>query len=619
MDNTNSLDIASLPEVQVKRQRWPSPVWLIPLMAALIGVWLLITYWYNRGETIVVRFPSAENIEPGSTRVRYKAVTVGKVERVTLDENLQPLVELALNKEISNALKCSAKFWVVRPRIKGAEISGLGTLFSGSYVGMIPAQEDESTGTPTQDPLACYQALEGPPPTRPARAGREYKLVTDNMGSLDIGTPIFYKQLQVGEVIDYKLKSEGDKVELGIFIDEPYYRYINAGTLFWNVSGFDFKMGATGAELRMESLTTLISGGIAFDTPADQTDKTVSPPNTLFDLFPTYASSRAKRYQDRLYYTLYFKNTVRGLAEKAPVEYKGIRVGQVEKVSLLLDKGTQDLRIPVLISVEPQRFSENTSLEKAPVMMEQFVAKGMRAKLRSANFLTGQVFVDLDFDQPDTAVKIAHGQFYDVFPTASEPGFNELLATANQVASDVQRTLESVRKLVESDEVNQVVKNTNALLTETQTTMQEAQQALADARRVMQTINAQTLPSLTGDVHQASASFTQSLNSLTGNFNRITGNIDQLSNTTERSMQTLTNSWAPTGRDISASTVELNKTMQRLQGSLTHLDRLMAKNSPTQYQISEMLDELTAMSRSVRTLAESLQRQPESLLRGRQE
>ena len=277
------------------------------------------------------------------------------------------------------------------------------------------------------------------------------------------------------------------------------------------------------------------------------------------------------------------------------------------------------MRIPVLISVEPQRFSESTSLEKAPVMMEQFVAKGMRAKLRSANFLTGQVFVDLDFDQPDTAVKIAHGQFYDVFPTASEPGFNELLATANQVASDVQRTLESVRKLVESDEVNQVVKNTNALLTETQTTMQEAQQALADARRVMQTINAQTLPSLTGDVHQASASFTQSLNSLTGNFNRITGNIDQLSNTTERSMQTLTNSWAPTGRDISASTVELNKTMQRLQGSLTHLDRLMAKNSPTQYQISEMLDELTAMSRSVRTLAESLQRQPESLLRGRQE
>ncbi|WP_020395967.1 intermembrane transport protein PqiB [Thiolinea disciformis] len=619
MDNNHLLDMASLPEVRVKRQRWPSPVWLIPLAAALIGLWLLATYWYNRGDTIVVRFPSAENIEPGSTRVRYKAVTVGKVERVTLDENLQPLVELALNKEISNALKCSAKFWVVRPRIKGTEISGLGTLFSGSYVGMIPAQEEETTGTPTQDPLACYQALEGPPPTRPARAGREYKLVTDTMGSLDIGTPIFYKQLQVGEVIDYKLKTEGDKVDIGIFIDEPYYRYINSGTLFWNVSGFDFKMGTTGAELRMESLTTLISGGIAFDTPADQTDKTVSPPGTLFDLFPSYASSRTKRYQDRLYYTLYFNNSVRGLVEKAPVEYKGIRVGQVEKVSLLMDKSTQDLRIPVLISVEPQRFSESISLDLAPALMENLVAKGMRAKLQSGNFLTGQVFVDLDFSEPDEHIKIARGQFYDVFPTVSQPSLQDLMNTANQVAQDLQRTTASIRQLVDSDEVKKVVKNANSLLVETQTTMQEAQAALADARRVMQTVNAQTLPNFSKDMNQASNSFTRSLNSLTGNVGQMSNNFSQLSATTEKSIQTLTNSWAPTGRDISASSVELNKTLQRLQGSLGHLDRVMAKNSPTQYQLTEMLDELTAMSRAVRTLAESLQRQPESLLRGRQE
>ena len=220
---------AELPAVQIRRQRWPSPVWLLPLAAALISLWLLLQNWLEQGEIITVHFPSAEGIDPGNTQVRYKAVNVGKVKSVKFDANMNPLVTLALNRDISDVLDCSAQFWVVRPRIRGAEISGITTLFSGTYIGMLPQRaegelaENEST--------ICYQALEEPPATKPNRPGREFKLMTDSMGSLDIGTPIFYKQLQVGEIINYRLSTENGQVELDIFIDEPYYRIINKNTI----------------------------------------------------------------------------------------------------------------------------------------------------------------------------------------------------------------------------------------------------------------------------------------------------------------------------------------------------------------------------------------------------
>ncbi|MEZ5476124.1 MAG: MlaD family protein [Thiolinea sp.] len=323
---------ADLPAVRVRRQRWPSPVWLIPLAAALVGVWLLFQYWFQQGTTITVRFPSAEGIEPGSTQVRFKAVTVGKVKNVTLDENLNPLVTLALNKDISNELACSAQFWVVRPRVRGAEISGISTLFSGTYVGMVPAREEQA-GTESKS-LLCYEVLDEAPVSKPTRPGREVVLMTDSMGSLDVGTPVFYKQLQVGEIYNYRLSSASGKIELGVFIDDPYYRFVNANTRFWNVSGMDFKMDSTGAEFRMESLSSLLVGGIAFDTPREQAGGNGLPvvePGAVFELFADYRASREKRYEDRLYYTLYFNGSLRGLAENAPVEFQGIRVGQVEK------------------------------------------------------------------------------------------------------------------------------------------------------------------------------------------------------------------------------------------------------------------------------------------------
>ncbi len=634
----------ALPEVKIRRRRWPSPVWLIPLTALLIGAWLLYQYWFQRGDIVTVRFPSAEGIAPGSTQVRFKAVTVGRVKSVSLDEHLEPLVTLALNKDISDALECSAQFWIVRPRIQGTEISGLGTLFSGTYVGMIPSRGDEAENPS----LLCYQGLESPPFQKPTRPGREFKLLTEAMGSLDVGTPVLYRQLKVGEVINYHFARETGKVELSIFIDEPYVRYVTPNSRFWNASGVDFKLTASGVEFHMEALSYLLVGGIAFDNPEGNIDKVpVSEAGASFDLYPDYSSSLAKRYDYKLYYTLYFEGSVRGLSEAAPVEFRGIRVGQVEKIRMLLDEETQEIRIPVLISIEPERFSEGMDIAAAPQLMDTLVARGMRAKLQHGNLLTGRMYVALAFEDNAKPASISKGQFYDVFPTLPTQ-VEELSRIAVDIADDVKATLAQIRQLVESQELQQMAGNVNSVLNEAETTIVEARRAMLDARTVMQTFNQQTLPSLSRNVDEVSDTLTDSLTSVTGNIgavsanlNRsltsVTGNIGavsahlnrsmssvtadvgQVSDSADRAMKTLAGQLVSSGKDFKATSQALNKSMMRLQNTLTHLDRLLARNSPTQYQLSQMLEEVTAMSRSVRVLADTLRSQPESLIRGKQD
>lgn len=619
---------AELPAVQIRHQRWPSPVWLLPLAAALISLWLLLQNWLEQGEIITVHFPSAEGIDPGNTQVRYKAVNVGKVKSVKFDANMNPLVTLALNREMSDVLDCSAQFWVVRPRIRGAEISGITTLFSGTYIGMLPQRaegelaENEST--------ICYQALEEPPATKPNRPGREFKLMTDSMGSLDIGTPIFYKQLQVGEIINYRLSADSGQVELDVFIDEPYYRLINKNSRFWDVSGIDVRVDSVGAEVRMESLTSLLIGGIAFETSPEQNQGLpISPSNTVFKLYPDQASSREKQYQDRLYYTVYFNGSLRGLAEKAPVEFQGIRVGQVEKIKLHLDPKSLDIRIPVLISIEPQRFSEELSLAEAPKLMASLVERGMRAKLENGNLLTGQRFIGLSFDEKAKPDLIAKGQFYDVFPTSPTP-VEELSKMAAKIADDLKSSLGGVRQFIETGQLDKTVENANKLLLTTETTMTEAKQALTEARAVLDQLQNKTLPGASQNLDKVSASLVTALaqvstqidqlaTQLEGSLTAVTTDFDQLSNTLNQSVTSMTQTAKQAGTDFKRSSVEFDQTLQRLQNSLTHLDRLLAQNSPTQYQITEMLDEVTAMSRSVRALTETLQRQPEALIRGKKE
>jgi paraquat-inducible protein B len=534
-----------LPDVNVREQLWPSPVWLIPLTALLIGCWLLFQIWYQQGPTVIVQFANAEGIESGKTEVRYKAVTVGKLKKLKLSDDLKYIeAHIELNKEIGSHLGSDARFWVVSPRINRSGVSGLTTFFSGTYIGMDP-------GTNTDD-QSFYQGEDRPPVIAPSENGKRFFLLSDSLGSMDVGAPVFYKQLQVGEVIDYKLLPAQDQVRLEVFIRDPYYDFVRTNTRFWNASGAEFKMGAAGAEFRMESLTSLLIGGIAFETPKSIASGEASKDSSEFILYRNFDATQEKQYSQKLYYVMYFGGSVRGLAVGAPVEFQGIPVGKVENIDMKMDAKTLEVRIPVLVSIQPQQFNETLTKGDAEIAMRKMVEQGLRAKLDTASLLTGQKLITLSMEKKPEPAQIISTQFYSEFPTVAS-ALDDLPAMATDIMASLQETLDGIKKLVKSGKLDKAVDNLNNVLS-------EAEQAVKAAKTAINTVDQKTLPTVT--------------------------------------------------RDLSA-------TLQKIQGSMLQLDRLTAQNSPTQYQLQEMLEEVTAASRSVRSLTETLQRQPSSLLRGK--
>lgn len=541
-----------LPEVEVREQRWPSPVWLIPLTAILIGLWLLLQAWYQQGPTLTVQFNSAEGIEAGKTEVRYKAVTVGKLRKLRLSDDLQTIeAVIDLNKEIGRHLGSDARFWVVSPRISRSGVSGLSTFFSGTYIGMDP-------GTNTDD-LSFYVGEDRPPVIAPSENGRRFFLLSNSLGSMDVGAPVFYKQLQVGEVIDYQLMPDGSQVRLEVFIRDPYYEYVHSNSRFWNASGAEFTMTSAGAEFRMESLASFLIGGVAFETPTSLLAGDVSSEGTSFPLYGRYADTQEKQFTQRLYYVMYFNGSVRGLKVGAPLEYEGIPVGQVENIDIRLNRDSLDVRVPVLVSIQPQHFDSAITLTAAEEAMRKLVEKGLRAKLETTSLLTMQKVITLSMEKEPKPAQIVKTQFYSEFPTTGA-AFEDLPLIAADVMASLEDTLDGVNRLVNGGKLDKALDQVNAVLAETE-------QAIKAAKDAMRTVDKDTLPGVS--------------------------------------------------RDINQITVDLGKTSQKIQESMVQIDRLTARNSPTQQQLQEMLEELTAASRSVRSLTETLQRQPASLLRGK--
>jgi paraquat-inducible protein B len=550
---------ASLPSVAVRPRRWPSPIWLLPLIALLIGLWLLYQNWYKTGPTIVVQFTNAEGIEPGKTEVRYKAVAVGKLKSLRVSDDLKYVdAEIILSRDMGKHLGSDARFWIVSPRITRSGISGLSTFFSGTYIGMSPGSNN--------DDQTYYMGEDRAPVIAPTEAGRRFYLLADSLGSIDIGAPIFYKQLQVGEVIDFKLLDKNAGVQLEVFIRDPYYELVHNNSRFWNASGAEFKFGANGATFRMESLTSLISGGIAFETPKAFDESPASPAQQSFVLYKNYDSTQEKQYAQRLYYVMHFQGNVRGLAVGNPVEFQGVPVGQVENIDIRLDKNSQQLKVPVLVSIQPQQFDESLTPNTADMAMRRLVDSGLRAKLDTSSLLTGQKVITLTMEKSPKAANIVKIGGYSEFPTISA-ALDDLPAMAADVMSSLQETLDGVKRIVNSGKLDKTIDNANSML-------KEVEKAVKEAQKVIRQVDQQTLPGVSK------------------NLERVTGNVDQISQ-------------------------EFNRSLQQLQGSLAQIDRLTARNSPTQYQLDEMMEEVTNAARSVRTLSETLERKPDSLLRGK--
>jgi paraquat-inducible protein B len=393
-------DAPEFPEAVVAtRSRWRMQiVWLVPIVALLIGGWLAVKAVIERGPTITISFETGEGLEAGKTKIKFKNVDVGVVKSVTLSPDSTRVVATAdIAKDATKLLRDDTRFWVVRTRISGGTVSGLSTLLSGSFIGMDVGNSDQERRD--------YVGLEVPPVLSSNAPGREFVLKSADMGSLDVGSPIFYRRLQVGQIADYKLDPDGKGVTLRAFIDAPYDKFVKPDSRFWHASGIDVVLDTNGVRVSTQSLVSILIGGLAFETPEDSLAQPTAATNTVFTLFANQAEAQKK--QDRIIepYMADFTESVRGLTIGAPVEFRGIVVGEVTGIYTRFDPVTRQFSIPVEFNLFPERFTSRSRTgekggrltDKPHVLADFLVEHGLRAQLRTGNLLTGQLYVALDF------------------------------------------------------------------------------------------------------------------------------------------------------------------------------------------------------------------------------
>ena len=550
-ETTDHDNIPQATVVPKKRQRI-SIVWLVPIIAAVVAIGIAIQRIMSEGPTISIVFKGAQGVEAGKTFIKYKDVNIGQVTAVKLSQDHSKVeVTAKIDKSAAGLMVEDAKFWVVEPRVTLSGVSGLGTLLSGNFIGFEIGKSDK--------PQRNFTGLEVPPIITGDQPGRRFVLKGDDLGSLGIGSPIYYRRIQAGQVIAYDLGSDGKQVDIKIFVNSPYDRYVNSGTRFWNASGIDVSVGAGGLDVRTQSLVAVLAGGLAFDTPPIAVKAEPVAANTVFTLYADQTTAMKQPDTIATHYVLYFNESLRGLSVGAPVTMLGLPGGEVTAVGLAIDPKTFNIRGRVEIASYPERLIARLDLKQAAagqamvrslkerhVLMQRLVEqRGLRAQLRSGNLITGQLFVAFDFYPDAPKVKVDWNQ---------EPV--EIPVVPSTVQDLEQKITGIVAKL---DKLPYEAIGTD--LTKVLTTLN---QTLEDVSKSLKSIDTDITPGL-----------------------KTT--LDELRST------------------IAVTDRVLNNTDATLVG----------KDAPAQQELRDALQEIARAARSLRVLADYLEQHPESLIRGK--
>jgi paraquat-inducible protein B len=496
-DQTPGPELSGLPSVVEKaKTRWaPQIIWIIPIIAILVGLGLAYKAVVERGPTITIHFKSGDGLEAGKTNVKYKEVNIGLVKTVILSEDHQQVIAtIQLNKDAADFLKADTRFWIVRPRINASGVSGLSTLLDGPFIAADLGKSNEK-----QD---HFVALEIPPILTSGTPGREFILKSLTLGSVGIGVPIYFRRLTVGEVVAYDLEEGGNEVAIKIFIHAPYDQYVKTNTRFWNASGVDVNLNANGLQIQTESLVALIAGGIAFESPlknennsplisptvieasksiAVHTSPTPAPDliaserasaDTVFPLFPT--RTLAMRQPDSVVvpFVINFKQSVRGLSVGAPVEFRGVNIGEVASINTAIDPLTFEIVQPVEVFLYPERLQARSLIngtiipfpKTKPEQLQRIqflVDKGLRAQLRTGSFLTGQQYLGIDFfpNAPKYAINLKR---YPLELRAIPGAFDDIEKSITDVIKNTDKLVKQLDTEV-IPELHQSLKNINAI------------------------------------------------------------------------------------------------------------------------------------------------------------
>ncbi len=502
--NQETAQPADIPDALIDRRRRSSSqlIWLIPIVALIVGLSLAVKAYIEKGPVITISFKSGEGIEAGKTKIKYKDVQIGLVRSVTISKDRSSvLVTADLAKEAADFLKADTRFWVVRPRITGSSISGLGTLTAGSYIGMDAGKSGEDK--------TAFTGLETPPVVTMDMPGRQFILHAADVGSLSVGSPLFYRHLQVGEVVSSDLDTDGETVTLRVFVRSPYDSFVRQNTLFWHASGVDFKLDANGMTVNTESLLSIVMGGIAFQTPDDFDEAPPAEQGRSFTLFSN--KDEALKRPDSIVenYVLVFKESVRGLTIGAPVDLRGITIGEVTKIKAELDPASKNVSMAVQIRFYPERLkprsqasSDQKSISGSHTLLDAMVKKGFRAQLKSGSLLTGQLYVALDFFPEAAPARINWSRNPAILPTISgnmaqfqtslmkivqkleKLPLEELAGDARKTVQSLDATLKSADKLLKTIDTS-VVPETRLMMEDVRKTLDGANKALAEVKQTM--------------------------------------------------------------------------------------------------------------------------------------
>ncbi|RYZ11987.1 MAG: MCE family protein [Comamonadaceae bacterium] len=471
------------PAVTRRRDWLPSLIWLIPIVAALVGIALVARILMERGPEIVLTFKTADGLEAGKTAVKYKEVQIGVVQKIRLARDRSHVrVTVQLNKEADGFTSKDTRYWVVRPRLDTSGISGLGTLLSGAYIGADAGTVEESADE--------FEGLELPPVVTRDTSGRQFQLRAQNIGSLDVGSPIYFRRIKVGQVASFDLDGDGRGVTMRIFINSPYEKFVGANTRFWHASGIDVDLGAGGLKLRTQSLTTILLGGIAFQAPEDAMGPVASD-NATFALAEDEAGAMKEPDGPAQTMLLYFNQSLRGLSPGAAVDFRGVVIGEVKSIGVQFDRAEREFLMPVLIQIYPDRLRRPNGSKPVPESrvtqqerLQFLIAKGLRAQLRTGNLLTGQVYVALDFfpKAPMKMVDVARNPIE--LPTVPN--------SLDEIQSQVQEIATKINK-VPFEEIGNDLRKSLATLDKT----------LTGAEQTMQRINNDVTPEIAAAMKDA--------------------------------------------------------------------------------------------------------------------
>jgi paraquat-inducible protein B len=535
-------------------------IWAIPIIAIAIGAWLAWDTLSKEGPRIVVSFEDAEGLQAGQSQLKYKDIALGTVNGLEFTpDRRRVLVTIATTAQAEPFLKTGTQFWVVKPRLFAGNISGFTTLLSGSYIGLLPGPIDAHAERK-------FVGREEPPLLDSDVPGRTFRLKTNELGSVSLGSPVFYRGLSVGQVLGWDIGDMAESVTIHAFVRSPFDTYVHDETRFWNASGLAVKLGGAGVEMQVESLRALLLGGVAFETPAIGPSSEISAENHEFPLFANQDAAKAASYSRKIPLLVYFSSSVRGLGPGSEVVMHGLKVGQVMDVRLTYDLAKDAVLAPVRLEIQPERIVGvgHQLYKDISEIVNILVAKGLRATLQSGNLLTGEMLVSLEIvpDAPPATVTMQDGAF--VFPTSDSGGLSSLQASAG----DLLRNVNAIPFASIGRSLDAMTKNMSEL-----TNGPQLQQSLAG---------------LAGTMSEAQSVLTR-LNTDMGPF------LKQLP-------------------EIATS---LQVTLKQSNQLMRSVDSGYGNDTQFHRDLDRMMAQLTDAVRSFRALADLLTRHPEALVRGR--